>query len=312
MGLHIDELRALAGAASDATRFTITDTRGVVVHVDYTPGTMDSLSLRARYGTREAAPAGYRGVSRAPRAPRPLGIALRRETARHVEYKERGVNREVQTRDDEFDRNVYIDARAADEAILFVLSRAAARAAIVTLLVDMEFVVVVVDDESGDVVAHFATFAGVVPGTSRRMLDAFVTLVLNLPSVDESAVRPGLTGEQLGLLGLAVAAAAGFIVHAGYMVSAAPAACGHATDVGVLLLGHVFHNEYEFQCQPGCCGPPLTGLLVGAPLGVLGGIIVARFFRGRSDSAGARGWAVGLTVAIVVELAMIVAEHWLW
>ncbi len=304
----IRALRALAQAKPDADEFTFTRGDGVRVHVLYSGGSSESLVLRSPYGVhgaRLATRTGYRTVA-AYRAPRPLEIELRRETFADVRHKEGGVNREVQTGDADFDRSVYIHTSASDETVLYVLSQPAARTAIVTLLVDLRFNVVL-DDVMRDVVATLTTFENRgEEGLAARIADAFVSLVENLPPVEEQGKRqPSAAHVVLARLGLAAVLLS--IISAVVWGAAAPNGCWVSSSDG---------DGYSLECITidghSCCAPMGWGLLAGVVVGTAAGLVVARRFRGRSNSREHRVWAFALTLVVLTEIAWLIAAFLMW
>jgi hypothetical protein len=306
----INDLQGLAGAASEAQDFVIRAEGGVAVSVSCQWGSSSSVVLRAPYGAVSVAPgtapSGYRGWEAAPRAPRPLDITVRRETTVDVAAKAKGVNREVQTGDAEFDAEVYVDSTAPDAVVAFVLSRDEARRAIRTLVVDEGFLKVVIDDAKGNIEAWLHTFEDRTPraGRGARVFDAFATLVRNVPRVDSSG-RRRTSAATIAVSALSLAAFVGTVVCLEYAFHIAPEGCvGHDSD-GEGLTCHVVkgHN---------CCEPMAVGCAGGIPLGLLVGWAVSRSFRGRSNSSSQRSVALFATAIIVLEIVTAVVARLMW
>ena len=281
------------------------------MRVAYTEGTAQAVVLRTAYGLRAATTKGHRDAVVAVRASRPLGDhAAGAETARDVRMgKRRGVDREVQTGDEEFDAAVYVDTTATDAAVLFVLSPPEVRASLRALLVDGGFASVCSsDDERGrrgrDLHRRFPEArAGRLRGQRPR---SGVPRAGLAPADGPGArwVKPWDRGRRI-LLALVLAALAGLVLEVVLMFAMAPPGCGHREGAGLV-----------FDCGDSggrsCCAPLGVGALVGAPAGVVVGLLAATAFRGRSDSSRRRVVAFFFVAAIVFELALMVAQAVMW
>lgn len=309
-GALIAELRALAGAPAGESTFTIT--RGAVrVGVEYRSGSASTITLSAPYGGPWGRPgavtAGYRTWARPPRAPRPLMIQLEAETASHVRNKARGIDREVQTWDPEFDREIYIDTAAPDEAVAYVLSQAAARNAARALLVQEGFLPIHIDDADGMIRTTLATFAERTPlhGRGARIVDSFVALVEGLPPVEAHGEKPFDRGGEV-VAALGVVAGASFLVQFFGSFVAVPGAC----------ISHDEPGETSIECVDvggqNCCTPMGVGAGAGLGIGLVLGWLASRPFRGTSRSSGRRMAVMGLVTGIAVNVAIIVAEVVMW
>lgn len=309
-GALIAELRALAGAPAGESTFTIT--RGAVrVGVAYNSGSASTITLSAPYGGSWGRPgavtAGYRTWARPPRAPRPLMIQLEAETASNVRNKARGIDREVQTWDPEFDREVYIDTTAPDEAVAYVLSRPAARNAARALLFQEGFGAIHIDDADGMIKTTLATFVEKTPfpGRGARIVDTFAALVEGLPPVEAHGEKPFDRGGAV-LVGLGVLLGVSFLVQFFGSFAAVPGAC----------ISHDEPGETSIECVDvggqNCCAPMGVGAASGLGIGLVVGWIASRPFRGTSRSSGRRLAVMGLVTGIAVNVAIIVAEIVMW
>jgi hypothetical protein len=295
----IEGLRELAGAAPDTDRFTIpAKPGGVPVAVEYGTGSSYSIALFAPYGAASSsASVGYRAVARPPVAPRPLKILLRRETEWHVMNKASGVNREVQTGDANFDKLVYIDTRTRDDAVVFVLSSPAARAAILTLLVDLEFHSIYIDNADRNIVANLVTFAPLPVGGAQQVLESFLAVVQHALAVEEGGVKP-FDGQWVALVALVGGALVGMPVVGSL---ASPYGCW-ARAAGA----------WVYDAGATTCTPPRTSLAAGTAVGLLFGLWVTRVYRGRADSASWRIYASLATLAIAIEVGFVLGSHVMW
>jgi hypothetical protein len=320
----IEHLRSIAGAAADATVFTVAgDPGSVPVRVQYwcnkSDDTDDVLSetlvLLAPYGIGAPVTAGYRGVVTPPRAARPLEIVLRGESADDRRNKDASINREVQTGDAAFDDAVYVDTATRDDAVLFVLSPPEVRSAVRFLLVNARFARIVVDTESLSRDPFYRELYGFEVRTDQveatlktqrdrvsseramQTLEAFRSLVHHLPTVESEGQRPlpldpgSCTGPKgpldagtRTLRYVSVAFVVGFVLAAGVWVGA----CVRDDDLRA---------------------PAVFGA-VGALLGAAVGRLVIRSFRGRSNSAAQRGRAMWLLVLIGAEMGTVVSRWW--
>ncbi|MBK8259484.1 MAG: hypothetical protein IPK82_43360 [Polyangiaceae bacterium] len=303
------ELRALAGVPEGQTQFLLTR-RGVQISVTYSGGSSSSITFSAaygRYGARTGVvAAGYRTWSQPPRAPRPLQIELRRETAWNVKNKAAGIDREVQTWDPEFDKSVYIDTSAPDNAVSFVLSQQPARTAAITLLVQEQFGSITIDDSEGRITASLTTFVVVAPKPNRGafLADTFATLVLNLPTIEGYGTKPVNVAKR-AIIVLAITAAAGFLVQFFSSFALAPNGCvSHDSDGSSL-------NCVEVNGQ-NCCTPMLLGMLWGLPAGAFFGWLASRPFVGRSNSSTTRIAVLLLVFAITMESSCTITELVMW
>jgi hypothetical protein len=303
----VRELRAIA-KAGESDDFTITRD-GVGVRVSYSSGSSSHANLSVAYTRGAAAPTiaspTYRGGPvRAPRAPRPLRIELVPERSTHLMTKESGVDREVQTGDAAFDREVYIDTRAPDEAVLFTLApeevRAAVRALFATGVQRVRL------DEDGRHTAHISTFASreAKPGRGAKMVDAMVALARHVPWIESAGDPPPDRLKSIGAT-LSVAAVVGFFAQAFVAFPLAPAGCVTSDDDGSSL--HCIE-----VAGSNCCAPLGYGALFGIPLGLVIAILAVRSIRGRSDASDLR-MTVGFGVfGLVVDACIVVAMWRLW
>lgn len=306
----LGELRALAGPSATGTTFTIR--RGnVPIEVTYSGGSSSSITLRAPYGLSSYRPStaakGYRTWARPPRAPRPLQIKLTQETEWNVRNKSRGIDREVQTWDPDFDREVYIDTMAPDEAVAYVLSLPTARNAARVLMFQERFGAITIDDARGDVETSLGTFTEIPPRVGRglRIADTFAALVESLPAVEAHGSKPFDAGRAV-IIALAMAAAGTFLAQFFGSFVQAPAGC-------------IFHDEpgeTSLQCVEvdgqNCCTPIGMGFGAGLVLGLFLGFLASRPFRGTSRSSWRRVTAWALVAGITVNLSVIAAEVWMW
>ncbi|HEY3818367.1 MAG TPA: hypothetical protein VGL81_14405 [Polyangiaceae bacterium] len=299
----IVELRAIAGAPWNSDAFTVPAAAvdAPAVRVEYREGTSHSIVLRTPYGARAATTAGHRDTVVAPHAARPLAITLRPETTKDARSKSRGIDREVQTGDAEFDAAVYVDTAAPDEAVVFVLGPEAVRAATLALLGEAGFSTVVVDDTSGDVVATLTSFPKSVPADrAARVLESFRALAWHVPTVQTLGATRRDRGQRV-LLALGLAALAGFVLEIALTFALAPDGCARREGASLVL-----------DCvQVGgrdCCAPMGVGAIVGVPAGLVAGLVAASFFRGRSDSSRRRVAAFIFVAALAFELTTTVVE----
>lgn len=303
------ELRTLAGAPEGESQFVLTR-RGVQIHISYSGGSSSSVTFSApygRYGGRNGVvAAGYRTWSRPPRAPRPLVIELSRETTANVKSKAAGIDREVQTWDPEFDKNVYIDTSAPDEAVSFVLSQQPARDAAVTLLIQEKFGSITIDNSDGQITTSLTTFvvANPKPNQGAFLADTFATLVLNLPTVEAHGTKPVDLGKRAIFI-LSAIAGVGFVLQFFSSFALAPDGCvSHDSDGSSL-------NCVEVNGQ-NCCSPMLLGMLWGLPVGAFFAWLASRPFVGKSNSSSSRIAIMLLVLAVTMESSCTITELVMW
>ncbi len=204
----VDELRALAHAASDADAFSValgTTTVRVAVSRD-SDGDFTAVSLSTRYDdVARATPGLYRDGEKLA-ATRPLDITLRREHAGDRAAKAEGTSSEFQAGDPAFDDEVYVSTPTTDERVLGAVLSGQVRAAARELLA-MGFERVVIDGEGGAVVARRGHDAR-SPASAVHAVDAFDRLARGLPALEHSgSAHPapplGWLTSLLGIVGAA-------------------------------------------------------------------------------------------------------------
>lgn len=275
-------------AKEDGDDFSVSH-RGTSVHVQYSGGSSSSLSLGASYDrvakaidTDEGKAALYRASAKAKGslvAIRPMLIKLREESGTDRGGKAEGINREHQTGDEKFDERVYIDSPTTDPKVLDAVLGPSTRAGAMKLL-SLGFHTIMIDDEARAVKAQLNSFASRDPGETRadEMLDAFVTLVDDLPSVKASAgthpERP-LAAFNVGFGIFAGLAAVGAIP--GYFIIASTHDCTEASDDG------------EGQSlKDGCAAPGAMAFVIGFVAAAVVALVarpwLKRRFSGQSSS----------------------------
>lgn len=274
---RVVELRALAGAPDDAKSFRLRDGE-VDVDVVYEDGSASSVTLRARYDAVAHAmrvPAGgYReGVRTALAAVRPMRIVLVPEHHTHRRAKAGGVDREVQTGDRAFDDAVYVDAPAPEDVVLQILGPDV-RAGVLELFA-AGFSRVVIDDETGHVVARCTTFpsASPTPGEGARAVRGFARLARGLPKVERAAgthARHPLAGATLWLAIVGVVFLCVDMPAYQFFVAQMRPACSY--------------EDAPFACEL----PAVAGVVAGSVLALV--VVFAMLpwtkrFHGRSDSS---------------------------
>jgi len=223
----------------------------VEIRVAYTSGTTPTVFLSTAYAPRVAAhraSGGYRAADAPPiAAPRPLRIELARESDDDRQAKARGIAREVQTGDADFDRECYISSGAQERVVAAVVASAALRRAVQTLFGD-GFKSIWIDDDD----ARITTQRGLALGggaDATTIARALATIANEVPPVEGRYRRPR-SWPAIALFGLSFAAPAGVITA--FVVGSFPA---------------VF-----------------AGVTAGVGAGVAAGVLVGRTQRGRSDS----------------------------
>jgi hypothetical protein len=304
----VEQLRVLAGVDKKLDRFEITRD-GCQVRVVWSPGSTDTLDLYVHLPTSSFNPpsaarhteGGYRGAGRAHPvlAPRPLSITLRRETGKDIAHKERGVNRETQTGDPDFDDKVYIDSPSDDAAIRAVLASPDARDAVLNLL-KRDCRHVLIDDARGDIALSIVEFLERAPDQTRaeRLVGDLVRLAAALPPVRASGSRPVDTARRIAIIGCGVAIFIGIFVFQLYL-SLSPSRCAVSTEEGQAL-----------RCDAGadCCMPGLTGALAGALASLPPILLLDRVIRGRSSSSKTLRYARIAVFSLVIELSIVIAR----
>jgi hypothetical protein len=281
----IAAFRKLANKAGD--EFSVTR-RGTSVDVQYSGGSSSSLALSTSYDraakavlTGDGKAALYRESAKggALVSVRPMLIKLREETASDRDGKAEGINREHQTGDAKFDESVYVDSPTTDPKILDAVLGPSTREGAMKLL-SLGFHTIVIDDEARCVKALFNAFASREPGETRadEMLDAFVALVSDLPSVKASAgthpERP-LAAFNVGFGILAGIAAVGSIPA--YFMMAAAHDCTETSD------------DEDGQSLKSGCGEPggiafVVGFIVAAVVVLVARPWLKRRYSGQSSS----------------------------
>jgi len=190
-------LAALAGAdgkvaleAQKAFDVTIDD---VTIHVEYSAGTTPTVFLSTPYLSRPTAAhvgrdRGYReSPTAAIAAARPLAIELCLESDLDRDAKARGVTRELQTGDAEFDRMIYVDSPAPDEVLASVFAGRALREACRTLL-DDGFLEIWIDDERGEITTRrgLSTRARL---PADQVIRAFAAIARDVPPLETTGRR---------------------------------------------------------------------------------------------------------------------------
>jgi hypothetical protein len=305
----VSEFRALARAPSSASQFDI-DHDGARIRVEYTSGSSSSISMSARYDThakdthvRPGGTAGYRqSARRTLRAPRPMRILLRRESAADKNAKAEGLNREFQTGDASFDDAVYIDSPTTDAELLAEVFGPGVREGAAALIA-MGFANVSIDDQDGRVSATLVSFSSAAErdGRAAEMVEAFALVLSGLP-----AVQPSGAGPKDGLAWPIVFAAA----VAGLVGIAAPAAyMAMAAAVGCTVPGS---EDGDTNLKPGCCEPGLVALAIAAAAGLVAMRLARAYFKprisGRSNSAARLSTLSALAFALCAELTFLVAS----
>jgi hypothetical protein len=305
----VRQLRAIAGVGEQAREFEIARD-GFKVRVEYNGGSSSSLSLSAPYGLGEppssATREGYReGAMRsAIEAARPMKILLRRENSRDVTAKQKGVAREHQTGDAPFDEQVYIDTRAEDATLSYVLSAPQLRQGALLLLRE-GFQHIELDDEQGRVRCVLFIFANKRHDEARagRILAAFEQVVRRAPRVR----RKDVVAAKRRVDWLDVVATIDFILLVACIPLAsvmAPSRCSVASSDG---------EGSSFTCAPsGCCEPLWQGFLLGALLATIVPFVVTRFIRGKSDSHKQRLYVFALLGWLIFASTMLLFLYVRW
>jgi len=275
-------LRALAHVDEKADQFSF-ERDGVRVAVDYVGGSSSRLTLTSAYdGARGPIPAAsaYRknAQGRVLRGVRPMLVTLREEEAEDKAAKADGLSREHQTRDEAFDRAVYVDSPTTDPELLDAVLCEAVRAGALEL-VQLGFEPIVIDDASSNVVARLDRFRPslAAEGAAERVIAAFTKMIANLPPVERAVGQhaPRSSAPKV----LAILGAISFLAGApiGLFTIADAYSCtqGNADGDGATL-------------KDGCGLPALMAVLAGLACGVVGMIIARSLARsrvaGRSDS----------------------------
>jgi hypothetical protein len=299
----VEQLRVLGGVGADVNTFAIVR-EGCRIEVEWSPGSTDSLDLRAPLPAPVAAGAGaYRGggSARTLVAPRPMAITLREETDKERRHKASGVNREFQTGDAGFDARVYICSASEDEVIGAVLASPDARAAVLDLLgKDCNQISIDCDNSWGLVSIRIIEFAQRAPDQARaeRLVQNLARLTLSLPPVRGSgSAPPDPTGCPLaGGCGLSFL---GLLATPFIYGQSSPGHCQQSHEDG----------GTSFYCAgPECCTPGIMGIAAGALVALPLILFLRHVLRGRSDSNITRNLATVVTLALLVELGIIVAR----
>jgi len=338
----VPALAALAGPAGEQALaahrpfdVTIDD---VVVHVRYSSGTTPTVFLSTSYPTGTTAPRagqdrGYRDmpVTSIP-AVRPLGVELRLERDDDRRAKERGVSRELQTGDPEFDRLVYVDSPAPDEVLSSVFATRPLRAACRALLED-GFVEIRIDDEHGEITTRrgLSTSARL---PAEQVIRAFAAIAREVPPLETTGrrsrrVRDLASGASMICLlawvwvltilwGVTILS---FVV--GGLIAHLVIALGLSRVVGTERFAKVKPQLTTLAWLGGgglavwLAGPdeilgwavtPSIGLAIGALVGWLFGcLLLLRWFRGRSDSHFTQSIVMVLSVSIPAMVGLLAA-----
>lgn len=283
---RVVELRALANVEGDVNAFTVVQ-GDVRIEVAYDSGSASSVTLRVSYDAVARAGPAAAGPYRSAKplaAARPLAIVLTPELATHVEAKASGMDVEVQTDDEAFDREVYVDSPAPEDVVRAVLGPEV-RAAVLELF-RVRFRHVAIDDATGRVTATCTTFPSTEDDTGEgvRAAKAFADLARALPVV---ARLPGQYAKHplarptswLGGIGgvlffLEMPAFQGFLSHA------RPACAG---------------DDTPFRCNL----PVIVGISVGLGVAAVASTFAmayARRYRGTSSSSSAAASFAGATL----------------
>jgi len=300
----VEELRALAGVSPDTNTFNIVhDGRGV--HVQFSPGSTDSLSVTTRVpdasSEKRIVSAGYRDATARPLiVARPLGVTLRWENGSDHYAKEAGVNRELQTGDLDFDRRVFIDTIASDDAVRALLASPDARSAIIALLSE-KCSSLTIDDEYGNIALSLFEFTTRAPpqGRGARIVAALATLAASLPPVLASGEAPPVNTQKRAAKTGCGLAFAGFILTPIAAIGLAPDHCVESDDEGSNLV---------CSAGPECCMPLLSGLAVGLLASLPVVVAIQRLVRGQSDSSENRLTLTIAAVGLFIELGIIIAR----
>jgi hypothetical protein len=273
-------LRKLAKAEGDAFSIERDDMR---ITVDYVGGSSSRLTLTSAFDAvaRAASKAStYRksAQGRVIRGVRPMLITLREEEADDRTAKAEGLSREHQTRDEAFDRAVYIDSPTTDEELLDAVLCEGVRAGALEL-VKLGFGPIVIDDAKAMVVARLDRFwpSLAEEGAAERVVDAFTKILASLPPVERAVGQhaPRSAAPKV----LAVMGAICFL-------GGAPIALSKLADAYHCSQGTL--DGDGMTLKDGCGGPALLAILAGLACGVVGMIIARNLARrsvaGHSDS----------------------------
>lgn len=302
------QFHELAGAAPGTTEFYF-DIRGCHIRVHYGGGSVSHFALSAPYPSAGAAPqapmggaqTAYRHPAGAFVAIRPMKIKLRRQTDEDRAAKARGSVRATQTGDPSFDHEVYIDSPSDALTTQRVLASRDLREGVRALLAQ-GFEHVIVDDKKGEIQALLLQFTRVpsAPDRAQRTLDAFAALACNTPSVlTSSEQRPADTERALLIIGGALCVVCLVAGIPGYFL-AAGTRCDDNAAASLL------------SSSDGCLTPVAMGLLPGFFAGLVLGTLVARRFRGRSDSHQRATSAAAIVLVLSIEVAIALSALLLW
>jgi hypothetical protein len=304
----------MAGAKDEST-FLITHD-GVAIKVYYSGGSSSSLTFTTSYdshakGELQTSRAGgsYRqgAVPESRSAIRPMQIVLRHENISDLQAKEGGINREHQTGDDEFDREVYIDSPTVDEDVLQAVLGDDVRAAVLALF-RVGVRRITVDDARGNVEGYLHEFtrAQEDPDRANVMVSSFSKLALAFPPLRASGGTHAETPYRtLVRVGGVLAGVLFFALIPIFLVLASGFDCSEPSSDGE-----------GSTLKDGCGAAPVLGLLAAVVVGALASAIATRFvvpkLRGRSDSAARMAGLSWTSFGLAAEITFLVVTTTLW
>lgn len=295
-GLVVDQIRAIAGVGPGGAEFVVRGS-GCDVRVRVKLGLL-TLAVSFPERTEGGGGGAYRGDQRAVvRARRPLELIVRRETEQERQDKAAGINREFQTGDAGFDREVYITSHAEESVLGSVLARAEVRDAILTILRTgpTQFTL---DDTEGNVSVWYkeATKA-ISESTGREVLDALEALVEGLPALVTTGRGP-LRWSWLEAIGaIAAVCAPGGIVAVALVCSRWSVFVDGARGAG--LAGWYVASLF-------------AAVLAGWGLGTASGAALTGRIKGQYHSATNRKLVRFTSIVLGIELCVIAAQVYWW
>lgn len=306
----VRQLRRLAKAAEDATKFVFSSPDGPTVEVSYFGGSGSNVTLTSAFGFGATAsgPSSAQHYRESPaplRAARPMKITLREEDESDRHAKEEQIAREFQTGDPRFDARVYIDTSTPDAVLRELFASKALRDAAIALL-DEGVRSIELDDSERRVSATLFTFASQTHDERRaeRLVRAFEQVVRSTPRVIDSG-EPAPTDAE-GALITAFAAIAGLLFFSGVPLyfALAPNRCWVSSSDG---------EGSSLDCAiAGCCDPIAPGLALGTALAFVAWFVAPRRIRGRSDSHRRRAMFGATSALLAFELSMFAVALYYW